>query len=462
MLAAAIVVGAVLAYIPRKTEAKEKFYLYLNPANDQNQDLELVNQKLNEYLEGQVEAEIELLMPSNYEETLTDELVKDNQIDLAYCPSGTVLREWISNDWIYGLNQWIDPYGSDIKQNSSQEYFYYENDELYAVATNRDRGRSVGLEYNKDLAEQYGIHMDGVETFEDLEVIFQQVKEKCPGIFPTVVDYRFLHLVDGLGDYYGVLMDITEPEIVNLFETEEFLEFLELLREWQLKGYLYDQTENYNFPLYYMTSQHIFSVVTTGKPGFASQETTLTGQNIGYLEIKPYTVFSEDLGHAYVIPKTAADPRRSMEVLNLLYSDSYLANLLMYGVEGRHYTLTGERQVRLLPQSQYSGIKGYEYCNQYLANILEGEADTLWEEIEEANQGAKKSVAWGFVFDKAPVQKETAYCDQVCGKYLALLFSGQADPETLTEEFCRELEAAGIQRIIEEKQRQLDLFLAGE
>lgn len=461
-MAGAVFSTGILTGLSNQEYEKEKFYIYFDPIDDKNRDLQLVQQKLNEYLEDQMDIQIELLMPANYEETLTDELVKSNQIDLAYCPSGAILQEWVSNDWLYSLDEWIDKDGEGIKEHVSEEYFYYIDDKLYVVTTNRDRGRSMGLEYHVDLAEQYGIDMTGVTGIEDLERIFEQVKEKCPEIVPTVVDYRFLHLVDGLGDYYGVLMDITSPEVVNLFETEEFLDFLRTIRQWQRKGYLYDRTENDNYPLYYMTSKHIFSVVTTGKPGFASQESKLTGQNIGYIELKPYTVFSEDVGYGYVIPKTAADPEKSMKILNLLYSDSYLANLLMYGLEGTHYTLTEENQIHLLPERGYSGINGYEYCNQYLANVLEGESPTLWEEIETANQTAEKSVAYGFAFDDTAVRQEVARCDQVCEEYLELLFSGQADPEMLCEEFCRELEEAGIQRIIEEKQRQLDLFLAKE
>lgn len=462
----AIAVLLLLFFRQRKIfDEKEKFYIYFKPISDQNRDLERINQKLNEYLNARKEMEdieIELIMPFNYEETLTDVFVKSEQIDLAYCPNGSLLREWISNGWLCSLNNLVENYGTGIKANIAEEYFHYEDGQLYGITTNRDRGRSVGLEYNRELAEEYGIDMTGVTCIQDLNQIFSQVKEKAPEIIPAVVDYRFLHLVDGLGDYYGVLMDIERPEVVNLFETEEFLDFLKMIRQWQQKGYLYDRTENDNYPFYYMSSSHIFSVVTTGKPGFASQETRLTGQEIGYVELEAYKVFSEDVGYGYVIPVTADDPERSMKVLNRLYTDPDIAHLLMYGIEGEHYTLTDEGQVRLISDSGYSGINGYEYCNQYLTRVPEGEADTLWEEMETANQTAEKSVAYGFTFEEEPVQKEVALCDQVCEQYLDLLFSGQADPESIWEEFCRELRKAGIERIIEEKQRQLDLFLAEE
>lgn len=137
--------------------------------------------------------------------------------------------------WLCSLNNLVENHGTGIKANIAEEYFHYEDGQLYGITTNRDRGRSVGLEYNRELAEEYGIDMTGVTCIQDLNQIFSQVKEKAPEIIPAVVDYRFLHLVDGLGDYYGVLMDIEKPEVVNLFETEEFLDFLKMIRQWQQK-----------------------------------------------------------------------------------------------------------------------------------------------------------------------------------------------------------------------------------
>ena len=46
---------------------------------------------------------------------------------------------------------------------------------------------------------------------------------------------------DNLGDGLGVLMyDRKDTTVVNLYETEEYKEYLSLIRDWNQKGYLYD------------------------------------------------------------------------------------------------------------------------------------------------------------------------------------------------------------------------------
>lgn len=50
-------------------------------------------------------------------------------------------------------------------------------------------------------------------------------------------------------------------------------------------------------------------------------------------------------------------------------------------------------------------------------------------------------------------------CDAVYDNYTDLLFSGFVDPASLRQEVTEAYRTAGIERIIEEKQRQFDLFL---
>ena len=50
--------------------------------------------------------------------------------------------------------------------------------------------------------------------------------------------------------------------------------------------------------------------------------------------------------------------------------------------------------------------------------------------------------------------------DNVCNKYQAGLETGTLDPETYLPEFIQALKDAGLEKVIAEKQAQLDAFLA--
>ena len=84
----------------------------------------------------------------------------------------------------------------------------------------------------------------------------------------------------------------------------------------------------------------------------------------------------------------------------------------------------------------------------------------VWEQQEEYNKNAKKSVAYGFIFDSSSVTNEITACNNVVAKYRASLECGSVDPEVALPEFNAELKTAGIDTIIAEKQRQLDEWLA--
>ena len=148
-----------------------------------------------------------------------------------------------------------------------------------------------------------------------------------------------------------------------------------------------------------------------------------------------------------------------MRLLDLLYNDAYISNLLLYGVEGVHYAKTGTHSVLRYPDSQYSGINGYSYCNQYIAYMFDGAPETLWREMIEADATAPRSKAYGFEFNPQPVIVQIRQCDAVYEQYTDMLFSGLIDPQSLRQEVIEAYRQAGIEEIVAEKQHQLDLFL---
>ena len=194
-----------------------------------------------------------------------------------------------------------------------------------------------------------------------------------------------------LGDNrYGILMSPQDTEVVNLFESDAYWDFLQLVFQWTQSGFTYDKLTDSNTLLYYMSSGNIFGALCKGKPGFAEQESFLTGKEIGYVELTPYTLYSNAVNrsYCYVISKTSKDPEVAMQLLNLLYNDSYIANLLIHGIEGRHYAKTSDFSVLKKPDSRYCGIEGYTYCNLYTAYVFHGAPSTLWNEMMEKDATA--------------------------------------------------------------------------
>lgn len=79
---------------------------------------------------------------------------------------------------------------------------------------------------------------------------------------------------------------------------------------------------------------------------------------------------------------------------------------------------------------------------------------------DEFNRETLKSRAFGFVFNPTPVVREYRACCEVYDKYTSALMSGVLELQPALEMAGREFEEAGIDQVIQEKQRQLDEYLS--
>ena len=78
------------------------------------------------------------------------------------------------------------------------------------------------------------------------------------------------------------------------------------------------------------------------------------------------------------------------------------------------------------------------------------------------NESAVISKAVGFMFDPSPVKSEIAALDSVLAEYRLGLENGELDPEEYLPKFQQALREAGIEKVIAEKQRQLDAWVAAQ
>ena len=71
-------------------------------------------------------------------------------------------------------------------------------------------------------------------------------------------------------------------------------------------------------------------------------------------------------------------------------------------------------------------------------------------------------MALGFVFDNSNVTTEVAAVQSVRDEYKRVVENGAGDPAVLIPEYVAKLKANGIERIISEKQSQLDAWIANQ
>lgn len=338
---------------------------------------------------------------------------------------------------------------------------------MFGVPSTRDTAVERSLVIAKDVADSCGITQESVQTLEDLTNAFALIQEKYPDMIPTKAKLMDEMLyTDSLGDNYGVLLNggSDNTQVVNLIETDEYARYCNIVREWYEKGYVSKdaatQTER-NEDLF--KASKIASFVSHTKPGYS-----IDGKECYVWPIiDAYTTTALTCSYNWSIASNAEDPEKVMEFLNYAYGSSEFNNLIIWGEENVDYKVVDAENGIInfadgvsAENAAYHDDIDWEMPNSSIAYIWEGKPADVFEQLKVFNETAVKSQAYGFVFDPANVANEITAIENVNAKYFGALQTGSVDPAENIPKFVEELKAAGIDKVIEEKQRQLDAWLA--
>jgi putative aldouronate transport system substrate-binding protein len=347
------------------------------------------------------------------------------------------------------------------------------NGKNYGIPTNKELAFAGGIVYRKDIAEELGLDMSTVKTPEDLDAIYAVVKAKKPDMIPL---YTTGGLFNSFYIQYDFLGDTTIPGAIiknekgttvqMVEEMEVYKRYLHVARDFYKKGYI-----NGDAATTQLSSQdaykagNVFSTAEPLKPGKADEianaaaipgkldQIILTDKTVGT---------SETAGAMLAISSTSADPERAMMFINLLHTDKELVNLLVFGVEGEHFTRNGEIITATDKTPSYSPGVAWELGNQFLNYVWDSENPDKWNLFKEFNSGAISSPGLGFVFNSESVKSEVGALANVIKQYQRALDTGSVDTDKVLPEYVAALKAAGVEKVIAEKQAQFDAFLAAK
>lgn len=340
-------------------------------------------------------------------------------------------------------------------------------DSIYAVPNQLDRATGLCVEYRVDVAERFGLDMSGIRSIQDLTAVYEALRAQTDAYIPvSEVGYT---IWDPLSDNLGVLMNLGQSSrVVNLYETDEFREMCELVHLWKEKGFLQSMDSSIVATNVFTRSPEFFSRVRNYNASLKYVDSADANEQMECILLSDVFTHTEHLKRAsWGIYAKCEHPDLAMKFLNLMYSDPGVMNLLTYGIEGVHYEFVDrEKGVIGFPEgvtlenSGYAQFRSYFYGNEFLTYIWEGYPEDLWAQVKRVNDTALRSIAYGFQYDATPVSREVRQCSTVADRYTSLLLNGIGDVDTLLTQLNTELKAAGIDRIMAEKQRQLDAWLA--
>lgn len=353
---------------------------------------------------------------------------------------------------------------------------------LYGIPDYKPMALTPMLIYRQDVAEELGIDMSSVNSIEDLTEVFATVKAGKPDMTPLAIVetgnvgvFNLPYGVDYLSDDYnepvGVLIG-DDMTVQDFYSTDLFMDKAALVRDWYNKDYLMkDAATTTSTSTELMASGNYFGWIAAYSYPEADTAASFVSQCGGY----PLAAKTLDKAYlstgginsvSWMLAANTEVPEAAMKFLNLTYTDPEIANLIIWGIEGRDYVLD-ENGNAAYPEGQDATTVPYTAqisCgvvgNQFIQYLPVGSSYESLEWEQEQNKQADVSPAMGFSFDSSDYTTQYTAVRNVLSQYLPGLFCGSVDPETEVPKMIEALNAAGYQEILNAKQEQLDAWLA--
>lgn len=450
----------------------------LIPGDAKTEDVEEVSAAASKILEEKYNTTLEIMRVGfgSYPDQVNLMLSSGEKLDVLY-NNRDIFVSAINNGQIISMEEYLPEYGPDLLEQIPEERWATTslNGEKYAVPANKEVAVSWGFSCVKEMADATGVDYSNIKTEEDLVPLLEAVKEMYPDVWPVVSGggaMTVLNTNDDLGGDIGSLLDCTNPDdttVINWYASDEYKEIVERRYEWVKKGLIPpDASSSSDQAATQIAAGRGFGQFCNTKPGIEVEHQRSTTKEMLVFTLTPVYTTTTRVDILWYIAHNSKQPGRAIQVLNELYINPELANICINGIEGKHYELIDEEYgIIAYPEGVDGTTTGYTsnpwaWPNEMISYVWDGDSPTIWEDTTAWNDSAIVSPAMGFTWDNANVLNEVTAVRNVKGKYANALECGSIDPAEALPAFLEELETAGANTIIEEKQKQLDEYLASK
>ena len=343
----------------------------------------------------------------------------------------------------------------------------------YAVPTNKELTVPEGFIYNLTWAEEIGFTEEdaaAIKSYDDMEPWLEKAKEAYPDEYPYLTDGR-----DGFNPWVAVFAAGTPGNLVNMkiapdadgnfdneiytvVETQEFADYCAKMREWYEKDWIHPdvglgtfETADYrNAGKFFIEPQPLkgSNIKAQELINSSGNDDLRLGEIYGQPKVN-ITVHSG--GSMLAIPAFSEYPVQAMKYINLMHTDAKLINMMLFGVEGTHWEVEDDGRVNLIDSGWYGAHPGAWTLGNTLIQKVSNKEDPDKNRmlIEYANDSYDHP-SLGFRFRTEPVAAELTALSAVTDGTWQALVTGYVDPATELPKFIEDLEAAGLETLVEE------------
>lgn len=471
---------------------------------DSDEVWEVFNEKLQEYVPNTT-VEFTVMAAEEYKEKYSQMLAAGEPVDLVWSAgwvTGRSQDEEAKDGNILPLDDLLDKYGQGIKEalgDTILDIHRYSDGKLYYIISWQGLfGNAFGVRIPSELADLAGEnwteetqaafdkYYDEDSSLENYQAIFDQFDKylaacknagKIYAGFAnnTFLDWGLETLCEAGGttyiNYVGLKKNDNTFKVEDFIATDRYRLLVKNIADFYKKGYVRSDiasAEGLGFVKngeYGSNTQIMYThylLTDTQKETFAKE----AGVDLDFITVREEGTYGKGTSTSMVIPYCADDPERAMMVYNAIYTVPELYQLLVYGIEGVHYTDNGDGTITTPYNGNPSADSDYgqfKWVFGTCKNSLVSQTDVkgYYDQLIEKEKTAYVSPFMNFTFDKTNVADICAALSAIDQEYKEIIQYGYMgdESEAILDKWIAERKAAGVDKLIEEFQKQIDAHI---
>jgi putative aldouronate transport system substrate-binding protein len=465
------------------TPALEKVPLTIMVAGDRPKQQDLVLENINKVTENElnIDLKVNYIPWGDYINQVKLKSAAGQEFDIFLSFYSEIAGD-ISRKQCIPVNDLLDQYGKDLKEKISKALFdtltvdgkIYGIPSVYAM-TELNRGLII----RKDLRLKYNLpEITDIATLEQfLDTIAKNEKGMIPhlqdiGMYTVFEKSSLGHSIYSFGSdlyrYMYINQDVRPLKVENWYKTDLYKAF----REENIKAYKNGWLE-----------KDILTNTDQGGKFIAGKAAAMPGdlynigtrdadikKNIPTAELE-LAILNKDgiwqdsqpCNNFGMISSTSKNPERAMMFMNWLLKNQENYDLYMLGIKGVTYNLVGDKAevpAGTAPTDKFAPTPWFEMYLPYArawTTDSQGQTDAInfWNSLK-----PEATPLQTFQYSKENVKAEAAAVDKVCTDMANAVSWGVLPSQADYDKFIAALDKAGIEKIIEDTQKQVDAFVA--
>jgi putative aldouronate transport system substrate-binding protein len=313
--------------------------------------------------------------------------------------------------------------------------------------------------WNKTLADKYGLEPDPAwRSFRDWVPLLEVIKENERDVLPILAEGNWYHMnwISYIECDLGWNGFSGDPTLLFLWENKYYTDELYAMREMYQNEFVprdaVSSDTDYNTK--HLQMGDFFLTTQPLKPGKGKSTelmSQLLNKNVVYDEFDttPLMVNTNHCGGSMLaIANTSKDPARAMMFINEMHVNPDVINLLAWGIEGVHYTVTqAANPKRVTPiegNTWVSAMNGWMIGNFFEIYLSADEPADKYDLLRATKEGIPAHLANGYRFDPEPWLDTITAVNNAKEEFQKNLCLGASDTDEGLQSLISAVDAAGL------------------